>query len=167
MISARLFFKTKWAIVQLYHGKNTLHSMRWCLLCTRPTRLVSWIFIVLAHWDNSPWVDMSLHSDILFRFRANKSLILFLNAAYWAEKQQIQILQSLVSPDHSLNPQYTLLSVLKVNVLTIALPIWCLFTTGVCVVCSLVLCDEVYLIQHYVINLVSDLLQVGSLPWVL
>jgi hypothetical protein len=24
---------------------------------------LSWIFIVLAHWNNSLWVDMSLHSD--------------------------------------------------------------------------------------------------------
>jgi len=26
----------------------------------------SWIFIVLAHWNNSQRVDMSLHSDMLF-----------------------------------------------------------------------------------------------------
>jgi hypothetical protein len=31
--------------------------------------------------DNSPWIDMSLHFDILFWFRANKSLFLLLNAA--------------------------------------------------------------------------------------
>ena len=35
---------------------------------------------------------MSLHSDTLYWFRANQSLLLFLNAAYLAEKQQIQIL---------------------------------------------------------------------------
>jgi hypothetical protein len=27
------------------------------------TNTLSWIFIVLAHWNNSPWVDMSLHSQ--------------------------------------------------------------------------------------------------------
>ena len=53
---------------------------------------VSWIFIVLDHWNSSPWVDMSLHSDILFWFWANQSLLLLLNAAYLVEKQQIQIL---------------------------------------------------------------------------
>ena len=31
----------------------------------------SWIFIVLAHWKNSLWVDMSLHSDTLFWFWVN------------------------------------------------------------------------------------------------
>jgi len=32
----------KWTILQLYHGENKLHSMRWwwCLLCTRSTRSV-------------------------------------------------------------------------------------------------------------------------------
>ena len=38
-------------------------------------------FIVLAHWN----------SDTLFWFRANQSLLLLLNAASLAEKQQIPI----------------------------------------------------------------------------
>jgi hypothetical protein len=37
-------------------------------------------FIVLAHWNNSPRVDMSLHSETLFRIRANKSLLFLFNA---------------------------------------------------------------------------------------
>jgi hypothetical protein len=41
-------------------------------------------------------VDMSLHSDTLFRFWANKSLLFLLNAACLTKKQQITILQSLV-----------------------------------------------------------------------
>ena len=57
-------------------------------------------FLVLAHWNNSPrvdmslhWgnsprVDMSLHSDTLIF----QSLFFFLNAACLVEKQQIQIL---------------------------------------------------------------------------
>jgi hypothetical protein len=53
---------------------------------------LSWIFIVLAHWNNRPRVDMSLHSDTLFRFRANQFLLFLLNAACLAEKQQIPIL---------------------------------------------------------------------------
>ena len=38
-------------------------------------------YIVLAHWNNSPRVDMSLHQDTLFSFRANQSLLFLLNAA--------------------------------------------------------------------------------------
>jgi hypothetical protein len=41
------------------------------------------IFKVLAHWNNSPRLDMSLHSATLFWYPANQSLILLLNAAYW------------------------------------------------------------------------------------
>jgi hypothetical protein len=68
-------------------------SMRWwwILPCSRPTRWVEF-FIVLAHWNNSPWVDMSFHSDTLLWFRANQSLLFLLNAACLAEKQQIPIL---------------------------------------------------------------------------
>ena len=40
---------------------------RWCQLCTRPTRL-SLIFIVLAHWNNSPRIDMSTHPYTLSRW---------------------------------------------------------------------------------------------------
>jgi hypothetical protein len=49
------------------------------------------VFIVLAHWNNSPRVDMPLHSDTLFWFRTNQSLLFLLNAACLAEKQQIPI----------------------------------------------------------------------------
>jgi hypothetical protein len=44
------------------------------------TNMPSWIYIVLAHWNNSPQVDMSPHSDILFWFQANQSLLFLLNA---------------------------------------------------------------------------------------
>jgi len=47
----------------------------WCLLCTRPTCLVGY-FKVLAHWNSSPRVDMSLHSDTLSWFSwANQFLV--------------------------------------------------------------------------------------------
>jgi hypothetical protein len=77
-----------WIIFYLYHGENKLHSMRWwwCLLCSRPTRLV------LTNYDNSSQVDMSPHSDTLSRFRANYYFLFLLNGACWAEKQQITIL---------------------------------------------------------------------------
>jgi hypothetical protein len=68
---------------------------------------------------NSPRVDMSLHSDTLFWFRANQSLLFLLNAACLAEKQQIPILYSLVWPDLGSNPQSI---ALETSSLTITLP---------------------------------------------
>jgi hypothetical protein len=49
---------------------------------------------MLDHWNNSHGhqVEMLLHSDTLSWFRANQSLLLLLNDAYLAEKQQIPIL---------------------------------------------------------------------------
>jgi len=49
----------------------------------------SWIFILLAHWNNSPRIDMSLHLDTLSWFRANQSLVFCLNAVCLTEKQQL------------------------------------------------------------------------------
>ena len=42
------------SIFQLYYGKNKLYSMKWwwCPLCSRPTNTLSWIFIVLSHWNS-------------------------------------------------------------------------------------------------------------------
>jgi hypothetical protein len=74
----------------------------WGPLCTRPT--LSWILIVLAHWNNSLRIDMSLHSDTLSWFRANQSLLFLLNAAYLVEKQQNTNFIVLFSPDRGLNP---------------------------------------------------------------
>ena len=58
-------------------------------VCFVPDHTLCCIFIVLAHWNNSPRVDMTLHSDTLFWFRANQSLLFLLNAVCLAEKQQI------------------------------------------------------------------------------
>ena len=63
--------------------------------------MLGWIFIVLTHWNNSPRVEMSLHSDTLFWFRASQSLLFLLNAAYLAEKHKIKTLKFLVWPDLS------------------------------------------------------------------
>jgi len=49
-------------------------------------------FVMLAHWNNSLRVDMSLHSDTLSWFRAKRSLLFLLNALCLVEKQQILIL---------------------------------------------------------------------------
>jgi hypothetical protein len=65
--------------------------------------LTRWVvfLIVLAHWNNSPRVDMLLHSDTLVWFRANQSLLFLINAACLAEKRQIPNLMSLVWHDRA------------------------------------------------------------------
>ena len=74
----------------------------------------------LARWGNNKQrVDMSLHSDTLFWFRANQSLLFLLNAAFLAEKQQIPICYSSVWPDRGSYPQSI---VLEASMLTITLP---------------------------------------------
>jgi hypothetical protein len=56
------------------------------------TNMLSWIFIVLTHWNNSQRVDMSLPLDTLSRFLANQALLLLHKTTWLAEKQQIPIL---------------------------------------------------------------------------
>jgi hypothetical protein len=80
---------------QLFHGENKLifnEMMIMMRFALYQINLLSWIFIMLAHWNNSQQVDMSLHSDTLVWFRANQSLLFLLNAVCLAEKQQIPIL---------------------------------------------------------------------------
>ena len=36
---------------------------------------ISWIFIVLPHWNNNPWADMSLLADTLSWFLINQSVL--------------------------------------------------------------------------------------------
>ena len=44
----------------------------------KPTKYkLDLVFSVLEHWNNNPWVDVSLNSET---FRANQSLFLLLNA---------------------------------------------------------------------------------------
>ena len=52
----------------------------WGSPCTRPTRLI-WFVVALAHWNNSPCINMSHHSDTLSWFLANQSLLFILNDA--------------------------------------------------------------------------------------
>ena len=70
-------FNTYSAIFQPYHGKNNKIMMRSPLY---KTNMHSWIFIVLARRNNSPWIDKSPHSDTLFWFWANHSLFFLHNA---------------------------------------------------------------------------------------
>jgi hypothetical protein len=61
LVSARLMFNFKWAIFQLYHYKNKLHSMRWrwCPFCI-------WTFIVLdilLHLTHYPHFETTCHGS--------------------------------------------------------------------------------------------------------
>jgi hypothetical protein len=75
-VSGWLLFNANSAIFQLYHGENKLifneMMMRSAL---HQTNTPSWTFIVLAHRNNGPQIDMSLHSDTRFWLRANPSLL--------------------------------------------------------------------------------------------
>jgi len=75
-------------------ARKSYFSMKWRYwgpLCTRATRLVL-IFIVLAHLNKSPRIDMSAHPDTFSRFPANQSFSFSLmQPACLAEKQHIPI----------------------------------------------------------------------------
>ena len=103
-VSEWLLFYANSAIFPPYHGKNKLIFNEMMIRST-----FSWIFIVIAHWNNSSWIDMSPHSDTLSWFRANTSLLFLLNVACLAEKQQIPILCFLVWPDRDSNLRSTAL----------------------------------------------------------
>jgi hypothetical protein len=91
-VSEWLLFNANSAIFQLYYGENKLLFNEMMMSSALfYTNTLSWSFIVVGHWNNSPRVDMSLHSDTLSWIRANQSLLFFLNAACLAEKQHISI----------------------------------------------------------------------------
>jgi hypothetical protein len=117
IVSEWLLFNANSAIFSYIMARTSYFSMRWWWgpLCTRPTRLVG-LLIVLAHWNNSLQVDMSPHTDTLFWFQANQSLLFLLNAVCLEEKQQIPISKSLVWPDRGTNPRST---TLEASMLTI------------------------------------------------
>jgi hypothetical protein len=60
-MSEWLLLSANSAFFQLYHGENKLifneMMMRSALY---QTNTLNWILLVLAHWNNSPRVDMSL-----------------------------------------------------------------------------------------------------------
>jgi hypothetical protein len=120
-VSEKLLSNSNSAIAQLCHGENKIiineMMMRFALFYTNT---LSWIFIVLANWNNSPRVDMSIHSETLFWFRANQSFLFLLNAACLAEKQQMPILYSMVWTNPGSNPRS---AALETSTLTITPPI--------------------------------------------
>jgi hypothetical protein len=79
---AELAFNNNHSLTVLFvvlHTKNKLIVNEMMMMFVLfSTNTLSWIFIVLAHWNNSPQVYMSLHSDTLSWFRDNRYLLLLL-----------------------------------------------------------------------------------------
>ena len=55
--------------------RNGYILMRW--LCSLELYQANTHFILLSHWNNSPWIGMSLHSDILSWIQVKPYLLLF------------------------------------------------------------------------------------------
>jgi hypothetical protein len=73
-----VYSQPKWAIFQLYHVENNVHFDEIAMMSALYlTNKLSWIFIVLAHWNNSQWVVISLNT--LSWFKANWYLFLHHN----------------------------------------------------------------------------------------
>ena len=71
---------TKWAFLPLSWRENVTFNERMLMSAVYLANTLNCIFIVLAHWNNRPRVDMSLHLDTLPWFRATQSLFLHLIA---------------------------------------------------------------------------------------
>jgi len=88
--SSWLLFNAKCTIFQLYHGENKLHIDEMTIMMMSAlylSNMLSWI----SQWNKSAGRHMSLHTETLSWFWANKPLLLLLNAACKVEKQQIPI----------------------------------------------------------------------------
>jgi len=85
---------SEWSVVYRQVSENTSHFDEMMMISTLYwMNTLNMKFYSASSLKNSPRVDMSLHSDILFRFPSNQSLLLLLNAAYLlAEQHQIQII---------------------------------------------------------------------------
>ena len=82
-LSLFVYLSSNSAICQPYHEQNKLIINEMMLRSALyKTYTLGWIFIVPAHWKNSLWIDMSPHSDKLFWFWANQSLLFLLSATY-------------------------------------------------------------------------------------
>ena len=73
-----MLFNANLAIFQLYHEIRLIFNDKVRFI---QTNMRSWIFIVLAHWNNSLQIDTSPHLDTLSWLQANQPLLFLLNAA--------------------------------------------------------------------------------------
>jgi hypothetical protein len=97
---------------QLYHGENNFNKlifngmmMRSALFYSKPTHC--WIFIVLAHWNNSLRVDMSRHSRHIILIPSIPVFALSLYCCVHSGKATNTILLSLLWPYWGSNPWST------------------------------------------------------------
>ena len=71
-MSEGLLFNVKWVVFSYIMPWDDYDDVRFVL----DQHAVLDFYSANRHWNNSPRVDMSLHSDTLFWFRANQSLLL-------------------------------------------------------------------------------------------
>ena len=82
-------FMTLWPCLCKLMSDQVLTSYIYIIACTSyQFRLV---FTVISHWNNSPYEDILLQSDILPLLRANQSLNSLINVPCTLEKQQIPL----------------------------------------------------------------------------
>jgi len=74
-----------------YIMARTIYNVMWLMSVLYLINMLSRIFIVLAHWNNSSWLEILLNSDTSSRFWAKQSFLIHLNIVCLEEKQQIQI----------------------------------------------------------------------------
>ena len=67
-------------------GSQTPSDREWLLIGANSAIFRSWMFIVLAHGNNSLWIDISPHPVTLSWFRANQSLIFLLSDVCLSEE---------------------------------------------------------------------------------
>jgi hypothetical protein len=83
------------------------------------------MFIVVAQWNDSPWIDISLHSDTASCIQANQSFPILLYAVWLAQKQHIPILKFLTWPDRGSNTRPTTLEAWECDTAIKAMFLYC------------------------------------------
>jgi hypothetical protein len=74
-----------------YIMARTSYNVMWLISVLYLINMLCRIFIVLAHWNNSPWLEILLNSDTSSRLWAKQSFLFHLNIVCLDEKQQIPI----------------------------------------------------------------------------
>ena len=111
-------------MVKSIMGSQTPSDREWLLIGANSAIFRSWIFIVLAHWNKSLWIDISPTRSHYPDFEPTSPWSFSLVMCAWAKNQLISILYSLVWPDRDSNPQC---ASHEASMLTITPPIWFTF----------------------------------------
>ena len=90
-----LLFNPKWAIFQKHVDHASRSYIPWNdndvrLVLDEPAKLDIYSILVV-HWNNSPWVVMSLKQDTLSRYWAKQSFLIVHSSECLPEKHQIAI----------------------------------------------------------------------------